>query len=235
MKMWNVVSGGASTLIVASILTFGVSTGIASASEPPKQECKGHHKNDPDCGVVEPGGVTYTAELLGVFVIPPRTVVLESQDLVLRSRKEVTIERSDSVSSLTWDAVFDFCGLLNGTPTVANFTATADKKGWTIGRPGGVQVKFRNIGTFSSTLGDLDLTLSLIGDCEYSGGTAACDPFPPAAGDTSEIPLTAYLVHGGGQPGINSVCHGERALLVPESTLVITASCPDGLLPPCTS
>jgi len=226
MKMWNVVSGGASTLIVASILTFGVSTGIASASEPPKQECKGHHKNDPDCGVVEPGGVTYTAELRGAFVIPPRTVVLESQDLVLRSREDVTIDRPLESGSLqtTWDNVFGFCGLLNGTPTVANFTATAAKKGWTIGRPGGVQVKFRNIGTFSSILGDLDLTLSLIGDCEYSGGTAACDPFPPEAGKTSEIPLTDYLVHGGGQPGINSVCHGKRAFLVPESTLVITST-----------
>ena len=227
MKMWNVVSGGASTLIVASILTFGVSTGIASASEPPKQECKGHHKNDPDCGVVEPGGVTYTAELRGVFVIPPRTVVLESQDLVLRSREDVTIERSASESLLTWDTVFAFCGLLDITPVV-EFTATAAKKGWTIERPGGVGVRFRNIGSFESNLGDLDLRLDLIGDCAYSGGTdETCQPFPPAAGTTSEIPLTQYLIHARGQPGISSECHGERALLDPqESTLVITAPKP---------
>jgi len=225
MKRWTVINSVVSTLLVASILTFGVSTGIASASEPPKQACKGHHKNDSGCVVVDPGGVTYTAELRGAFVIDERDVVLESQDLVLRSDDPVTIERSASESESTWDTVFAFCGLLDFT--VVDFTATAGKKGWTIERPGGVGVRFRNIGTFSSTRGDLDLRIDLIGDCAYSGGTdETCDPFPPAAGDTSEIPLTQYLIHARGQPGINSVCHGVRAFLGLESTLVITATAP---------
>jgi len=225
MKRWTVISSVVSILFVASILTLDLSTGIASASEPPKQECKGHHKNDPDCVVVEPGGVTYTAELRGTFVIPPLTVVLESRDQVLRSGDAVTIERSASESESTWDTVFAFCGLLDFT--VVDFTATAGKKGWTIERPGGVGVRFRNIGSFESTLGELDLRMDLIGDCAYSGGTdETCDPFPPAAGDTSEIPLTQYLIHARGQPGINSVCHGVRAFLGLESTLVITATAP---------
>ena len=170
-------------------------------------------------------GITYTAELRGTFVIPPLTVVLESRDQVLRSGDAVTIERSASESESTWDTVFAFCGLLDFT--VVDFTATAGKKGWTIERPGGVGVRFRNIGTFSSTRGDLDLRIDLIGDCAYSGGTdETCDPFPPAAGDTSEIPLTQYLIHARGQPGINSVCHGVRAFLGLESTLVITATAP---------
>ena len=52
MKIWNVISGVASTLFVASILTFGVSTGIPSAAEAAAPACKGPNKNDPGC----PGG-----------------------------------------------------------------------------------------------------------------------------------------------------------------------------------
>ena len=46
MKRWNVISGVASTLFVASILTFGLSTEIASAHG---KDCKGPHKGDPGC------------------------------------------------------------------------------------------------------------------------------------------------------------------------------------------
>ena len=52
MKIWNVISGVASSLFVASILTFGVSTGIPSAAEAAAPACKGPNKNDPGC----PGG-----------------------------------------------------------------------------------------------------------------------------------------------------------------------------------
>ena len=53
MKRWNVISGVASTLFVASILTFGLSTEIASAHG---QECKGHHKGDANCQPDSGGG-----------------------------------------------------------------------------------------------------------------------------------------------------------------------------------
>ncbi len=46
MKISNVICSVVSTLFVASILTFGLSTEIASAHG---QECKGPHKGDPDC------------------------------------------------------------------------------------------------------------------------------------------------------------------------------------------
>jgi len=49
MKIWNVISGVASTLFVASILTFGLSTEIASAHDNPKKPCTGHHQSDPTC------------------------------------------------------------------------------------------------------------------------------------------------------------------------------------------
>ena len=52
MKIWNVISGVASTLFVASILTIGVSTGIPSSAEAAAPACKGPNKNDPGC----PGG-----------------------------------------------------------------------------------------------------------------------------------------------------------------------------------
>ena len=46
MKRWTVISSVVSTLFVASILTFSLSTEIASAHG---QACKGHHKDDMNC------------------------------------------------------------------------------------------------------------------------------------------------------------------------------------------
>ena len=51
MKIWTVISGVVSTLLVASILTFGLSTEIASAHGP---ACEKHHKKDDGCS--PPGG-----------------------------------------------------------------------------------------------------------------------------------------------------------------------------------
>ncbi len=51
MKRWTVISSVVSTLLVASILTFGLSTEIASAHG---KECKGHHKGDDNCPVGGP-------------------------------------------------------------------------------------------------------------------------------------------------------------------------------------
>ena len=47
MKRWTVISSVVSTLFVASILTFSLSTEIASAHGP---ACKGHHKDDCNAG-----------------------------------------------------------------------------------------------------------------------------------------------------------------------------------------
>ena len=68
MKRWTVISSVVSILFVASILTLDLSTRIASASDPPKQECKGHHKNDVGCnGGGGGGGDTYSMVFSGVL------------------------------------------------------------------------------------------------------------------------------------------------------------------------
>ena len=224
-----------------AIAVFAVGYNPSFADKPKCGSNQNQHCDHGDDPGGDPSVIKYTAELLGAFVFPPRTVVLESQDLVLRSSEPVTIVRPPDTEFLaqnTWDNVFDFCDLLTemNNVRVNDFTALAGKKGWTIERPGGVGVRFRNIGSFESNLGELDLRMDLIGDCAYSGGTdETCDPFPPAEGETSRIPLTDYLIHARGQPGINSVCHGERAPFDfgQESTLVITALCSDGSIPPC--
>ena len=59
MKIWNVISGVASTLFVASILTFGLSTEIASAHKGgDHDDCAGPHKNDPGCTPVSTGEIS---------------------------------------------------------------------------------------------------------------------------------------------------------------------------------
>jgi hypothetical protein len=54
MKRWTVISSVVSTLFVASILTFGVSTEIASAHDNPKKPCTGHHQSDAGCETEPP-------------------------------------------------------------------------------------------------------------------------------------------------------------------------------------
>ena len=68
MKIWVVISGVASTLFVASILTFGLPTEIASAhgSHPHSEDCTGPHKKDDGCGGGGGGvktGITYTVTM----------------------------------------------------------------------------------------------------------------------------------------------------------------------------
>ncbi len=189
----------------------------ACNEDPPHPSCK----DDPV------SSITYTAQLTGprtgppdesgvptlipwAFEIPVRDVVLEGQDHILRSGDPVTIVRDVSMGPLqtTWDDVFDFCSGLLVFP-VDQFLATAAKKGWTIERPGGVQVRFGVIrptlliASFPSSEGPLDVTLSLIGDCSYSSdGLTDCEPFPPEPGQdfghgmgVSEIPLISFKIH----------------------------------------
>jgi len=72
MKTWNVISGVASTLFVASILTFGLSTEIASAHGNHNEECTGPHKNDSGCdgggGDTSEGGKAFLFETDDVYI-----------------------------------------------------------------------------------------------------------------------------------------------------------------------
>ncbi len=66
MKIWVVISGVASTLFVASILTFGLSTEIASAhGTHPDGECTGPHKKEPACD----GGGSVGDEPMSTFTV----------------------------------------------------------------------------------------------------------------------------------------------------------------------
>ena len=56
MKISNVICSVVTTLFVASILTLVVPTGIASADDPPRKACKGHHKDDMNCNGGGGGG-----------------------------------------------------------------------------------------------------------------------------------------------------------------------------------
>ncbi len=58
MKRWNVISGVTSTLFVALILTFGISTSIPSAAEAAPPDCKGPNKGGPNCPAGDDGGGT---------------------------------------------------------------------------------------------------------------------------------------------------------------------------------
>ncbi len=73
MKIWVVISGVASTLFVASILTFGLSTEIASAhgSHPHNDPCTGPHKKDSGCdggGDSSEGGKAFLFEIAAADV-----------------------------------------------------------------------------------------------------------------------------------------------------------------------
>lgn len=212
-------------------LAIGVMTlGYVSPSFT-KPACPGHPSCKDDGGA---GGITYTAELRGAFVFGPLNVALEGQDERLKNGDDVTIVRPATGAELTaWNLVFNVCGLLD---PVSDFTASGGKKGWRIARPGGVYVQFP-VAALHSTIGLLDVSLQLIGDCSYSsGGTTDCDPFPPVPGQDnghgdgiSEIPLTHFNIHARGEKGItHSIegCHSESDDLLVDSTLVITATAP---------
>ncbi len=60
MKIWNLISGVASTLFVASMLTISVSMSFPSAAEAAAPACKGPNKNDPGCPDGGDGGTGET-------------------------------------------------------------------------------------------------------------------------------------------------------------------------------
>ncbi len=208
-------------LAILATLTFLGFSAPAFAPPPgactPWPECKDGDGGDP---------VTYTAELQGAFVFDPLSVTLEGQDERLKSSDPVTVAPDDTDFLTTWNNVFEFCGLLD--QPVDEFTAPAGKKGWRISRPGGVYVLFRNFGPLGSTIGDLDVSLQLNGECSYSSdGLTDCDPFPPEEGQESRIPLTHFIIHASGEKGITHQiegCHSISANLSQDSTLVITAT-----------
>ena len=224
MKMLNVISGGASTLFVASILTFGLSTGIASAHDPkPGQECKGHHTNDPDCLVVVPGGVTYTAErTTGVLSFGPVDVTpngTESDLLPISGNPDLEFFRPGPSSNFAnpntnlcsidpptqeacqaWDAVIESCDHLvdigRDGADVPRFKVSADNLSFT--KIGGVRITYGGIDTFFDPYPgpEIDPFMGLNLSLIGDCFDGCTDDFIPSAGTSEKFELTHFWLTG---------------------------------------
>lgn len=195
--------------------------------------CAGKHGDShPHCsGGGDDPSVMYEAKLQGAFVFAPLPVTLEGQDERLINSEDLEVLAGDEFA---WFDVFYVCGLLEQSFT--KFTASGGKKGWRIARPGGVYVQFPipdlpSNGPANSGYELVDVSLQLIGDCAYSGGTEPCDPFPPVPGENepgvSTISLTHFNIHARGEKGILhnlDICHSGNGALLAPTTLVITAT-----------
>ena len=207
------------TLAIA-VITLGYNPSFAG-----KPDSEGNHDHGDD-----PSVLTYTADLTGAFVFN-EVLTVNSQETVLTSTDSVTVDRPDESSASTeaalWDSVFAQCNIFFGpTPVdVPRFTAPAGGKGWTIEKPGGIRVNFRKIPLSIPNIGDVEVTLSLIGETPYS------DPFLPVDPDTTIThELTRFEVQGTTAKKVKPrlVCHDESVPgsgdLTTPSILTITAT-----------
>ncbi len=231
MKMWNVISGGASTLIVASILMFGVSTGVPSAAEAAPPACKGHNKNDPSCpGVGGLGGVKYTAQLTGGSSPMPGAFEFGSED-VTPNEKENSLQfdtnpmvRPNGNQAYTgdWLDVFTDCKAL-GTSGFAIPTSFQVES--VIEQPGGVRVVFIGI-TYGAP--EVSVVVQLIGTI-FDGSFLPVLPSDASPGESVSIdhPMTISLVHGHTTSrGKTGHCNRTGRTGTVASTLTITATAP---------
>ncbi len=213
------------SIIRSSTLSLTVAIAVFALSYNPSFADKGNSGNcgDVHCGHGGDdgggGGIVYIADLTGAFVFNEE-VTVNSQETVLRSDESVTIMRpTDSLITL-WNTVFEQCNIFFGpTPVdVPSFTAPPSGKGWTIEKPGGVRVNFRKIPLSVPIIGDVEVTLSLIGETPYS------DPFLPVDPDTTIThELTRFEVQGTTAKKVKPrlVCHDE---IVPGGGTLTTPS-----------
>ena len=214
---------------ISRVATFSLTLAVAvfalgyvNPSLAGKPDSEGNHDHGDD-----PSVLTYTADLTGAFVFN-EVVTVNSQGTVLTSTDPVTIIRPiDPSLETAWNAVFAQCNIFFGpTPVVVpSFTAPADGKGWTIEKPGGIRVNFRKIPLSIPNIGDVEVTLSLIGETPYS------DPFLPVDPDTTIAhELTRFEVQGTTAKKVKPrlVCHDESVPgggdLTTPSILTITAT-----------
>jgi hypothetical protein len=213
-----------------------------------------HGPGHPHCDTGDPtdpgDSITYVATLTGAFAFDTVNnsvdVTANKQGNVLKSAGPVTLIRpggavipseqticaTDPVTDelcLIWNSVFVECPHFFGpTPVnVTGFKAPAGRKGWTIEKPGGVRVIFRDIPFPQEGFpGSLNVesawvALSLIGDRDFD------DPFPP----TETIQLSHFTIHGQTESGVTPrlACADENFALKnfpisPPIYLTITAT-----------
>jgi len=168
--------------------------------------CKGNHKKDTECATHthdEPGGdpsaIVYTVALTGAFEFT-RDMTLNSKENQLRSDEDITIDSPTDGFLAVWNDVFSKCpNFFEPTPVdVPGFTAPAGRKGWTIDKPGGVRVNFRDIPFDQDDYGEslnvesAWVNLALIGEIPFQ------DSFPPLG----EIPLSHFQIYGQTEAGV---------------------------------
>ena len=185
-------------LFTMGALILPVNTALAD-------HCKGKHKNDPGC---DASAINYTVKLTGAFefdtVNNSVDVTANKQGNVLKSADAVTLKRpTDTALQEIWDSVFLKCPnffefIAPPMVNVPGFKAPAGRKGWTIEKPGGVRVIFRDIPfpqeDFAGFLNveSAWVALSLIGDEDFD------EPFPP----TKTIRLSHFTIHGQTESGV---------------------------------
>ena len=251
MKRWNVISGVASTLFVASILTFGFSTEIASAHG---KACKGHHKNDCNGGGGGGSGVTYTAERTEgvlsfgpVIVIPnekqnslfadPNTADLKffrpgpGSNFDIPNTASCAEHDDTAVACQAYDDVFLNCDILRTAMVVpSRFTVSAENL--SVQEPGGIGIALGGIDVLDASGNPfVGLHLQLIGLCFNDDGCT--DDFVPVPAEddvpvTKIVPLTYFVLTGHTVKVIKPRGHcnkdGHTGDLAAPSTLVITAA-----------
>jgi len=241
-------------LFVASILTFGLSTEIASAHG---KECKGHHKDDGDCnpgGV--PGGVTYTAERTqGVLSFGPVVVIPnEKQNSLFPDPNTADLKffrpgpdsdfdnpnielcsdhPATQVACQAYDDVFLNCDILR-TATVVPSRFTVSAENLSVQEPGGIRIALGGIDVLDAFVDGepfVGLHLQLIGLCFNDNGCT--DDFVPVpvmddVPVTKIVPLTYFVLTGhtvkGKKPRGHCNKDGHTGDLAAPSTLVITAA-----------
>jgi len=175
--------------------------------------CKGKHSDagPPHCEGEPPVSIMYEAKLTnpidqtGAFVFDYEPVTVESRGAELRGDDPVTLMRPpDPEDPTLWDTVFAACPNYFGpTPVdVDNFVAPNGRKGWKIGNAGGVQLSFSGI-PFTVGIGDVQVTLVLIGDKDFSAPFLPDDP--PDADNPTEITheLGHFWIYGKSGSGVN--------------------------------
>ena len=108
MKIWVVISGVASTLFVASILTFGLSTEIASAhgTQPHSEPCTGPHKKDSGCGGGGGDSDEPTSTFEVVVTIGGSTVNCDSPNCTSKPIRDDRLDRTTGLVVRGMDMTF---------------------------------------------------------------------------------------------------------------------------------
>ncbi len=212
MKRWNVISGVASTLFVASLLTFGLSTSITSAHEDPKKPCTGHHQGDEGCegGSGDGDSAVYTAELtMGGFIFGPMVVTPKKRGDIYHSDNSLSMSQpnSDPQDLAAWNSVFLAC---IGQLFLGDISGVFVDN-WNIHGSTDIRIRFKNVSVVELPRVRIDFDLF---------GELGSDPFLPASGDTSVFALNTYEIFGDEKRGPSCRSSGNP-LLFPNSILTI--------------